>query len=70
MNNLFKELTGLGSNSLHLAILNEPYLEYILQGKKTIESRFSLTRVPPYKQVSKGDIVFLKQYGDPIVGLF
>ena len=28
--------------SVHLAVLFEPYLQYVLDGKKTIESRFSV----------------------------
>lgn len=42
-------------NRIHLAILTEPYLEWILSGKKTVESRFSIHRVPPFGVVSPGD---------------
>ena len=37
--------------SVHLAILLEPYLQYILDGTKTVESRFSKNRIAPYKMV-------------------
>lgn len=57
------------SFGLHLAILVEPYLQFILEGKKTIESRFSVNRCPPYKHICKGDIILLKRSGGPIVGL-
>ncbi len=55
--------------ALHLAILVEPYLQFILDGKKTIESRFSVHRCPPYKGVHRGDVILLKRSGGPIVGL-
>lgn len=56
-------------SGLHLAILVEPYLQYILEGKKTIESRFGLRRSAPYGQVHRGDVLLLKRAGGPIVGL-
>lgn len=54
---------------LHLAILLEPYLEYILAGLKTVESRFSVKRVPPYQSIQRGDVVLLKRVSGPIVGI-
>jgi hypothetical protein len=56
--------------SLHLAVLIEPYLSFILDGQKTVESRFSMRAMPPYGRVGQGDIVLLKQSGGPIVGAF
>ncbi|NUQ67375.1 MAG: hypothetical protein HUU18_03725 [Phycisphaerales bacterium] len=55
--------------SLHLAVFVEPFLEYILTGKKTVESRFSTVRFPPYGRVSRGDFVLLKVSGGPVVGI-
>lgn len=55
--------------ALHLAILVEPYLQFILDGKKTVESRFSTRRFAPYNRVEKGDVVLLKQSSGPIVGV-
>jgi dephospho-CoA kinase len=55
--------------SFHLAILVEPYLQFILEGRKTVESRFSMRRCAPYECVQRGDIVFLKRSSGPIVGL-
>jgi hypothetical protein len=55
--------------ALHLAILTPPYLQRILDGRKTIESRFSAKRVLPYQQVEPGDVVLLKRSGGPILGL-
>ena len=47
--------------SVHLAILLEPYLQYILDGTKTVESRFSKNRIAPYNMVDPGDVVLLKK---------
>jgi cytidylate kinase len=55
--------------SLHLAVFVEPFLGYILSGKKTVESRFSSVRFPPYGRVSRGDFVLLKASGGPVVGI-
>jgi len=54
---------------LHLAVCAEPYLYYILDGTKTVESRFSSVKCPPFERVSKGDLIFLKKVSGPIVGL-
>lgn len=66
-----KQLTSPTSASfaLHLAVLVEPYLQFILEGKKTVESRFSTRRFAPYNRVEKGDVVLLKQSSGPIVGI-
>jgi len=54
---------------LHLAVLIEPYLKYILEGKKTVESRFSKNRIAPYGNIQKHDVILLKRSGGPIVGV-
>ncbi len=54
---------------LHLAIFVEPFLQYILDGQKTIESRFSSKRIIPYMAVNKGDVVLLKKSSGPILGI-
>lgn len=54
---------------LHLAVFLEPYLSYVLEGKKTVESRFATRRYAPYRQIAPGDIILLKQSGGPIRGL-
>lgn len=56
--------------SLHLAVLVEPYLTFILDGQKTVESRFSLRPTVPWGRVDRGDVVLLKESGGPIVGAF
>jgi hypothetical protein len=55
--------------SLHLAVFVEPFLKYVLNGSKKIESRFSSVRCAPYQSVQKGDVVLLKKTGGPIVGI-
>jgi len=55
--------------SLHLAVFVEPYLEYVLDGRKTIESRFSVNRCLPYRGVRPGDILLLKAAAGPVVGI-
>ena len=65
-----KKLLHMHFNQVHLAIMVEPYLSLLLQGKKTIESRFSQRKMLPFHQVSKGDIVILKKSGGDIVGVF
>ena len=57
------------STGLHLAIFNEPYLSYIMEGEKTIESRFSKNKIAPYKNAYVNDIILLKLSGGPIIGL-
>lgn len=47
--------------SVHLAVLLEPYLEFILEGSKTVESRFSKNRIAPFKLVDRGDVILLKR---------
>jgi hypothetical protein len=53
---------------VHLAVLVEPYLTYILDGRKTVESRFSVNRNAPYEQVCRGDLIVLKRSSGPVVG--
>ena len=53
----------------HLAVFVEPYLQYVLDGQKTVESRFSINRLPPYRRVSVGDVLLLKKAGGPVVGI-
>lgn len=62
-------LEGLAPFGLHIAILVEPYLKYILDGKKTVESRFSERRIAPYGSVQREDVILLKRSSGPIVGL-
>jgi len=55
--------------ALHLAVFVEPYLQFVLDRRKTIESRFSCTRCAPYGSVRPGDVLLLKRSGGPVVGI-
>lgn len=69
-NYLREQLSSKNHNaSLHLAIFVEPYLQYILEGMKTIESRFSVKRSVPYNAIDKGDIIVMKKSGGPVLGI-
>jgi len=53
---------------IHVAVMSEPFLSYVLGGQKTIESRFSIPRIAPYGCVAVGDVVLLKN--GPVVAAF
>lgn len=59
----------IGRVGLHLGVFCEPYLTYILEGRKTVESRFGATRQPPFQRVDCGDILLLKRSSGPIVAV-
>ena len=48
---------------VHLAVFSEPYLSFVLDGVKTVESRFSRVRCAPFQQIRSGDIILVKQSG-------
>lgn len=54
---------------VHLAVLVEPYLQFVLDRTKTVESRFSRRRCPPFGRVSEGDVILLKRAAGPVIGL-
>lgn len=54
----------------HLAIFKGGAGEAILTGKKTIESRFSRVKNPPFGLISGGDLVYIKPSGKDIIGQF
>ncbi len=54
----------------HLAIFTQPLLDLVLDGHKTIETRISKIKLPPYQTVAVGDHVIMKQSGGPIKGAF
>ncbi len=65
-----KELEMLKSHKIHLGIFTEPYLGYMLDGRKTIESRFSKNKIVPYNRISKDDIVLVKKSSGNILAYF
>lgn len=58
------------TRAIHLGVFNQPYIEFLFNGVKTIESRFSSVRCAPFYCVKGGDIVLVKRSSGPIVGLF
>lgn len=54
----------------HLAIFSKEGSEAIFSGNKTIEARFSQSRIPPYGLVDTGDLIYIKPSGHEIVGQF
>lgn len=65
-----EKLRDLPPDKIHMALMVEPYLSYILSGEKTIESRFSMKKISPWHRVAKGDAIILKRSGGAIVGIF
>jgi ASC-1-like (ASCH) protein len=49
----------------HVAILQPRYLKLILQGKKTLESRLTLKRLPPWNVAHAGQTIYFKQTSGP-----
>jgi len=66
--NFINELTK-HHGTVHLAIFIEPFLTYVLNGKKKWESRFSINKCAPYQSVNKGDCILIKKSGGPIVAI-
>lgn len=65
-----EELNKMTKSNIHLGIFTEPYLTYMLEGKKTIESRFSKNKILPYNEISKNDIVIVKKSSGNVVAYF
>jgi hypothetical protein len=53
----------------HLAVMAGPYLDRLLDGTKTIESRFTRHRVAPFQRVADGDVIFFKPAAGPITAV-
>lgn len=64
------ELEEIKKHILHLGIFTEPYLTLMLNGNKTIESRFSKNKILPYNQISKDDIVIVKKSSGNVFAYF
>lgn len=56
--------------NIHLGVFSEPCLRYMLEGKKTIESRISKKKIAPYQKITKDDIVVVKKSGGGVVAYF
>ncbi|MGH8909846.1 MAG: ASCH domain-containing protein [Egibacteraceae bacterium] len=53
---------------IHVAVMREPFLSFLFDGSKTVESRFSKNSITPYRRIAVGDLVCLK--AGPVVGSF
>lgn len=56
-------------SGLHVAVMNEPFLSDVIDGRKSIESRFSQRRTAPYGRVDTGDLILFKKPAGPIVAV-
>lgn len=54
----------------HLAIFKNHSAEKVLTGEKKIDVRLSKINIPPFKEVAKGDIVWMRQSGQKLIGSF
>jgi hypothetical protein len=55
---------------VHLAIMDKNTIDMILKGEKTIESRFSKNKIPPFNKATAGETVYLKESGKDILTSF
>ncbi len=51
--------------ALHIAILIRPYSQMILDGRKTIESRLTVTPREPFKAIAPGERIYFKESSGP-----
>lgn len=53
----------------HIAILTKKYnyIEAILEGKKTIESRWYVNKIAPWNKIKKDQTVYLKNSGGSVI---
>jgi ASC-1-like (ASCH) protein len=54
----------------HLAIFYPEVIKKIISGQKTVESRFSKSKIAPFGQVEVGDMVYMKASGKDVQGQF
>jgi ASC-1-like (ASCH) protein len=48
--------------------MQEPFLSLLLDGKKTIESRFTMKKILPFNAIEIDDIIFFKKASGNVVG--
>jgi hypothetical protein len=61
------DLPAVVKERTHLAIVHKGYLRKIVDGSKTIESRFSTIRCAPYNSIVPGETILFKLPGGPIL---
>jgi ASC-1-like (ASCH) protein len=54
-------------SSAHLVILKKQYLDAVIDGSKTVESRLLKGKSPPFGRVEPGDKLFFKQSSGPVL---
>jgi hypothetical protein len=54
-----------GVRAVHVAVVRRVYAEAMLAGAKTVESRLSINRVPPFGVIGVGDEIYFKQSSGP-----
>ncbi len=65
-----EEYEKIKDRNFHLGVFSEPCLSYMLEGKKTIESRFSKNKNAPYHKIDKEDVVIVKKSSKGVVAYF
>ncbi len=63
------DVEQLADNNLHIAVMRNPYLNFILDGSKTVESRLSKIKIAPYEQAAKGDLILFKRSAGQVVAI-
>ena len=58
-----------GARSFHLGVFVAPLLNFVLDGRKSVESRFSIHKCAPYHSVTAGDVVLIKESGGPVTAV-
>ena len=53
----------------HLVILKKPYLDLILDGRKTVEVRLTKIRCAPFSRIFAGDKLFFKISSGAVCGI-
>ena len=53
---------------VHAAIIDTRLTSGLLEGRKRVETRFGRHRRPPFGRVSRGDEIYFKASGGPIIG--
>ena len=59
----------IGQMNYHLVILKKPYIDAILAGRKTVESRFYQTNQKWLSQTAADDKLFLKVTSGPVIAM-
>jgi len=67
--NLLKDKLSNKNVKFHLAIMRQPFMNNILNGSKTIESRFTKVKCAPYNRINNKDIIIFKESPGNIVAV-